>query len=141
MARKIYGTDLPKPIRLLEARARVCKKDSLLFLLLGPVNYQWHPKGTKRIAYIDTTVVPNNEVRCLTKKQYEVLKIVCDTYQKSISEYMQEALIEVMRTDIEEGSFCEALLDKLGGENQEEEKRDDTSPAAFFNNDSSNLQF
>ena len=59
----------------------------------------------------------------LTKKQYEVLKIVCDTYQKSIPEYMQEALIEVMRTDIEEGNFCDALLDKLGGEHQEEKER------------------
>ncbi|MGE5661339.1 MAG: hypothetical protein ACM3X1_03745 [Ignavibacteriales bacterium] len=39
-ARKMYGTDLPKPIRLLEAGARVCKKHSLLFLLPGPVNYQ-----------------------------------------------------------------------------------------------------
>jgi hypothetical protein len=46
-----------------------------------------------------------------------------------------------MRTDIEEGNFCEALLDKLGGENQQEEKRANTSPAAFFNDDSSNLQF
>ena len=64
-ARKMYGTDLPKPIRLLEAGARVCKPNSLLFLLLGPTNYQWHPKGTRRIAYIDMTVVPNNEVRCL----------------------------------------------------------------------------
>lgn len=64
-ARKMYGTNLPKSIRLLEAGARVCKKHSLLFLLLGPVNYQWHPKGTRRIAYIDMTVVPNNEVRCL----------------------------------------------------------------------------
>ena len=36
-----------------------------MFLLLGPVNYQWHPKGTTRIAYIDMTVVPNNEVKCL----------------------------------------------------------------------------
>ena len=64
-ARKMYGTDLPKPIRLLEAGARVCKKGSLMFMLLGPTNYQWHPRGTKRIAYIDMTVVPNNEVRCL----------------------------------------------------------------------------
>jgi hypothetical protein len=77
----------------------------------------------------------------ITRKQYEVLKIVCDTYHKSISEYMQEALVEVMRTDIEEGNFCEALLDKLGGENQQEEKRANTSPAAFFNDDSSDLQF
>lgn len=63
-ARKMYRTDLPKPVRLLEAGARICKKDSLLFLLLGPTNYQWHPKGTRRIGYIDMTVVPNNEVRC-----------------------------------------------------------------------------
>jgi hypothetical protein len=64
-ARKMYGTDLPKPIRLLEAGARVCKKGSLMFLLLGPTNYQWHPKGTKRIACILFTIVPNNEIRCL----------------------------------------------------------------------------
>jgi hypothetical protein len=64
-ARKMYGTDSPKPIRLLEAGARVCRPHSLLFLLSGPTNYQWHPKGTRRIAYIDMTVVPNNEVRCL----------------------------------------------------------------------------
>ena len=64
-ARTMYGTDLPSPIRLLEAGSRVCKKGSLLFLLLGPTNYQRHPKGTKRIACIFLTVVPNNEVRCL----------------------------------------------------------------------------
>jgi hypothetical protein len=64
-ARKMYGTDLPKPVRLLEAGTRVCKKQSLLFLLLGPTNYQWHPGGTRRIAYINMTVVPKIEVRCL----------------------------------------------------------------------------
>ena len=64
-AKKMYGTDLPKPIRLLEAGARICTPHSLLFLLSGPTNFQWHPKGTRRIAYIDMTVVPNNEVRCL----------------------------------------------------------------------------
>jgi hypothetical protein len=64
-ARKMYDTDLPKPIRLFEAAARVCKKGSLMFLLLGPTNYQLHPKGTKRIACILFTVVPNNEIRSL----------------------------------------------------------------------------
>ena len=82
-----------------------------------------------------------NEKVDLTKKQYEVLKIVCDTYQKSIPEYMQEALIEVMRSDIEEGNFCDALLDKLGGEDQEEEKRANTCSPAFINDDISSLQF
>ena len=63
-ARKMYGTSLPKSIRLLEAGARVCKKCSLLFLM-GPINYQWHPNGTKRIACILFTIVPNNEIRSL----------------------------------------------------------------------------
>ena len=58
----------------------------------------------------------------ITRKQYEVLKIVCDIYQKSIPEYIQEAIVEAMKSDIEEGNFCDALLDKLNGEDQNEEK-------------------
>jgi hypothetical protein len=49
----------------------------------------------------------------LKKDQYEVLKIICDTYQTSFSEYMQEALIEAMKFDIEEGNFCDTLLEKI----------------------------
>jgi hypothetical protein len=77
----------------------------------------------------------------ITRKQYEVLKIVCDTYQKSIPKYIQEALVEVTRSDIEEGNFCDALLEKLGGEDQEEEKRANTSSSTFFNDDTGSLQF
>ena len=62
---EMYGTDLPIPSRLLKAGARVLKPGSLMFLLLGPQNYQIHPKGVKRIGFIDITVVPNNEIRCL----------------------------------------------------------------------------
>ena len=105
-----------------------------------------HSTGSSKALHSSHDLIENECVTLtekvdLTKKQYEVLKIVCDTYQKSIPEYMQEAVVEAMKLDIEEGNFCEALLDKLGAENQEEEKRVDTSPAAFFNNDSSNLQF
>ena len=64
-AKEMYGTNLPSPIKLLQAGARVCKVGSLMFLLLGPQNYQWHPKGVKRIGWIAITVVPNNEVRAL----------------------------------------------------------------------------
>jgi hypothetical protein len=64
-AKEMYGTGLPSPIKLLKAGARVCKPSSLMFLLLGPKNYQWHPKGVKRIGCIFITVVPNNEVRTL----------------------------------------------------------------------------
>ena len=63
-ARKMYGTELPSPIRLLEAGARVCKPGSLMFLLLGN-SYQHHPKGVKRIGCIAISVIPNNEVRFL----------------------------------------------------------------------------
>jgi hypothetical protein len=64
IGRKMYGTELPSPIRLLEAGARVCKPRSLMFLLLGKP-YQPHPKGIKRIGCIDISVIPNNEVRFL----------------------------------------------------------------------------
>jgi hypothetical protein len=63
-ARKMYGTELPIPIRLLEAGARVCKPGSLMFLLLGN-SYQPCPKGVKRIGCIAISVIPNNEVRFL----------------------------------------------------------------------------
>ncbi len=64
-AKEMYGTDLPNPSKLLRTGARVCKPGSLMFLLLGAQNYQIHPKGVKRIGYIDITVVPINEIRCL----------------------------------------------------------------------------
>jgi hypothetical protein len=52
----------------------------------------------------------------LTKKQYEVLNIICKTCEESISQYLEEALVEAMRFDIEEGNFCDALLEKIGGD-------------------------
>jgi len=64
-AKKMYNTDVPSPIRLLKAGARVIKPKSLMFLLLGPVNYQWKPVGVKRIGLITMSVVPNNEIRAL----------------------------------------------------------------------------
>jgi hypothetical protein len=64
-AKLMYGTNLPNTIKLLKAGARVCKVGSLMFLLLGPQNYQWHPAGVKRIGYVNITVVPNNENRAL----------------------------------------------------------------------------
>ena len=51
-AKEIYGTDLPNPSKLLKSGARVCKPGSLIFLLLGPQNYQIHPKGVKRVGPI-----------------------------------------------------------------------------------------
>lgn len=64
-AQKMYRTNLPVTGELLKAGARVCRIGSLLFLLLGPQNYQWCPPGVKRIGWIAITVVPNNELRAL----------------------------------------------------------------------------
>jgi hypothetical protein len=45
----------------------------------------------------------------LKRTQYEVLKIICDTYGLYISEYIQEVLIGAMKSDIEHGNFCDIL--------------------------------
>lgn len=77
----------------------------------------------------------------LTKKQYEVLNIVCTIYERSISEYMREALIEAIKTDVEEGNFCDALLDKLDGDDQKEDKGVSSNSPAFIEDDINQLQF
>lgn len=64
----------------------------------------------------------------LTKNQYQVLNIICNAYEESISQYLQEALVEAMRFDIEEGNFCEALLEKIDSENKAESKSPRSSP-------------
>jgi hypothetical protein len=64
-AREMYHSKLPNTARLLQAGARVCRKGALMFLLLGPRNYQWCPPGVIRIGWIALTIVPNNELRAL----------------------------------------------------------------------------
>ena len=50
----------------------------------------------------------------------------------SFSEYMQQALIEAMRFDIEEGNFSDALLEKIGGEDSKKDNSShSTSPASL----------
>jgi hypothetical protein len=74
---------------------------------------------------VDDVIAINEKVN-LTKQQHQVLKIICDTYQMSISEYMQQALVEAMRFDIEEGNFSDALLEKIGSE----DSKRDNSPSS-----------
>jgi hypothetical protein len=75
---------------------------------------------------IDNAVTVYEKVH-LTKQQHHVLKIICVTYLMSISEYMQQALVEAMRFDIEEGNFSDALLQKIGSEDS---KKDNSSAPA-----------
>ena len=64
-AREMYHCSLPNTAKLLQAGARVCKANSLMFLLLGPQNYQYCPTEITRIGWIAITIVPNNELRAL----------------------------------------------------------------------------
>jgi len=77
----------------------------------------------KNKASIDDVITINEKVN-LTKQQNQVLKVICDTYETSFSEYMHQALVEAMRFDIEEGNFSDTLLEKIGGEDS---KNDDCS--------------
>ena len=72
-------------------------------------------------------LVTINEKVNLTKDQHEVLNIICNTYQISISEYMQEALVEAMKFDIEEGNFCDTLLEKI--DDDKKKNNNSSSPA------------
>jgi hypothetical protein len=62
---EMYGTELPKTSELLKAGARVCKQGALMFLLLGPTNYQSCPAGVVRVGAVVISVIPNNEWRTL----------------------------------------------------------------------------
>ena len=75
---------------------------------------------------IDDVITINEKVN-LTKQQHQVLKIICDTYETSFSEYMHQALVEAMRFDIEEGNFSDTLLEKIGVE----DSKNDSSSSLF----------
>lgn len=61
-AKEMYKTKLPNTMKLLKAGMRVVKEGGLL-LLLSSQNYQWKPKGLKRIGCILMTIIPLNEIR------------------------------------------------------------------------------
>jgi hypothetical protein len=93
----------------------VCAKDCCCFSL-----------GIVEDTDSEPNIITINEKINLTKHQHHVLKIICDTYEISLSEYMQQALVEAMRFDIEEGNFSDALLEKIG---VEDSKKDNSSPS------------
>jgi hypothetical protein len=63
----------------------------------------------------------------LTKSQYEVLNVICNTYEEPVSQYLQEALVEAMRFDIEEGNFSDVLLQKIIDKKEEEKNKISTN--------------
>ena len=61
----MYNTRMPSRQKLLKEGARIIKKSSLMFFLLGAVNYQICPTEIERVGMIFITIVPNNEIRTL----------------------------------------------------------------------------
>jgi hypothetical protein len=54
-----------------------------------------------------------NEAIRLTKKQNEILTMVCDLYDMTVGEYIKDALIESLKEGITDGDFCGLLASKL----------------------------
>jgi hypothetical protein len=81
------------------------------------------PKGIQTNNRDPSKLVTINEKVNLTKKQNEVLQMICNSYEMTISEYMQQALVEAMRFDIEEGNFSDVLLQKITDRKDEERNK------------------
>jgi hypothetical protein len=48
----------------------------------------------------------------------------------SFSEYIQQALVEAMRFDIQEGNFSDALLEKIGSEDSKKDNNSSKTSSA-----------
>ncbi len=68
----------------------------------------------KRISYqksISSALFPRfNYLIFRTKKQNEILRMVCDLYETEVGEYIKDALIESLKEEITDGDFCGLLL-------------------------------
>jgi myosin-crossreactive antigen len=62
-----------------------------------------------------------NEPIKLTKKQNEILVMVCDLYEMKVGEYIKEALIESLKEEITDGDFSVLVASKLD-DNKKEDK-------------------
>lgn len=60
----------------------------------------------------DSCIKFNQEI-VLTKYQFELLKVISKAHDESVPEYIQKAMLETMKNEIEFGDFCDILLDKL----------------------------
>ena len=70
----------------------------------------------------DQSITTINESIRITKKQNEVLALVCDLYEMEVGEYIKDALIESLKEEITDGEFCVLLASKLD-ENENHDRR------------------
>ena len=54
-----------------------------------------------------------NEPIMLTKKQNEILTMVCELYEMKVGEYIKDALIESLKEELTDGDFCGLLASNL----------------------------
>ena len=76
------------------------------------------PKASSNGEIVHDAIPPDSYVKInqqiiLTEDQFELLKIISKAHDKSICEYIQKAVMETMKNEIEFGDFCDILLDKL----------------------------
>ena len=64
-----------------------------------------------------------NEPIKLTKKQNEILTMVCDLYEMKVGEYIKDALIESLKEEITDGDFCGLLASKLDNEKKVDKRK------------------
>jgi myosin-crossreactive antigen len=81
--------------------------------------YTYISMASKPIQQQSSTMI--NEPIRLTKKQNEILTLVCDLYEMEVGEYIKDALIESLKEEITDGDFCVLLASKLD-ENKKENK-------------------
>jgi hypothetical protein len=65
------------------------------------------------------SIMTINEPIKLTKKQNEILAMVCDLYEIKVGEYIKDALIESLKEEITDGEFCVLLASKLDDDKKE----------------------
>lgn len=69
----------------------------------------------------DQSFTTINESIRITKKQNEILALVCDLYEMEVGDYIKDALIESLKEEITDGEFCVLLASKLD-DNKKENK-------------------
>jgi predicted DNA-binding protein len=98
------------------------------------------PKSEKgRDNNSDDTIITINENVRLTKNQHQALKIVCDIYQQTFSEYIQEALVQTMKTDIKDGNLSINLLERLDDGPDPESTKSETNESGIETDDAMSI--
>jgi myosin-crossreactive antigen len=74
-----------------------------------------------------SSITINEPIR-LTKKQNEILTMVCNLYEMKVGEYIKEALIESLKEELTDGDFCGLLASKLDDNKKENKSKTGVCP-------------